>query len=143
MVGKHRHSLAQEMLDLLQERGYRDTAPRRALTQVIAGKGRHFGAEELCEDLPNLGRATIYRSLKLLVETGAICRVMLEDGNLHYQVSHGGHHHHLVCVECGASQDLVGCDVDEMVKEAVEAHKFKLSGHWLEVYGRCGRCLSA
>ena len=143
MIRTPGYSLAQQLMQSLQERGYRDTAPRRALARVIAGKERHFAAEELRSELPTLGRATIYRSLKLLVETGAVCRVLLEDGNLHYQLSHRGHHHHLLCVECGLSQDLVGCDVEGMLKEAAATHKFQLSGHWLEVYGRCQNCLSA
>ena len=95
MVRALGYPLAQQLMQALQDRGYRDTAPRRALVQVIAGKNRHFAAEELRNELPHLGRATIYRSLKILVEAGAVCRVLLEDGNLHYQLSHRGHHHHL------------------------------------------------
>ena len=140
MIGVPAYPLAQQLVQTLQEKGYRDTAPRRALARVIASKERHFTAEELRNELPHLGRATVYRSLKILVEAGVVCRVLLEDGNLHYQLSHRGHHHHLLCVECGASQDLVGCDVEGMLKEAAAAHNFQLNGHWLEVYGRCENC---
>ena len=140
MIGVPAYPLAQQLVQTLQEKGYRDTAPRRALARVIASKERHFTAEELRSELPHLGRATVYRSLKILVEAGVVCRVLLEDGNLHYQLSHRGHHHHLLCVECGASQDLVGCDVEGMLKEAAAAHNFQLNGHWLEVYGRCENC---
>ena len=142
MVRALGYPLAQQLMQALQDRGYRDTAPRRALVQVIAGKDRHFAAEELRSELPHLGRATIYRSLKILVEAGAVCRVLLEDGNLHYQLSHRGHHHHLLCVECGASRDLVGCDVEGMLKQAAATHNFQLNGHWLEVYGRCQACVA-
>ena len=89
-----------------------------------------------------MGRATVYRSLKLLVEAGVLCRVLLEDGDLHYQLSHRGHHHHLLCVECGASEDLLGCDIEDLLRQVSSAHEFQLSGHWLEVYGRCRECLS-
>ena len=108
MVRALGYPLAQQLMQALQDRGYRDTAPRRALVHVIAGKNRHFAAEELRNELPHLGRATIYRSLKILVEAGAVCRVLLEDGNLHYQLSHRGHHHHLLCVECGRVPGLGG-----------------------------------
>ena len=142
MVRAPVYPLAQQLMQALQDKGYRDTAPRRALTTVIAGKERHFAAEELRSDLPHLGRATIYRSLKILVEAGAVCRVLLEDGNLHYQLSHRGHHHHLLCVECGVSQDLVGCDVEGALQQAAAQHNFQLNGHWLEVYGRCHVCVA-
>ena len=139
---KRGYSLADQLMESLEERGYRTTSPRRSVVRTIAAKDRHFTAEELRDQLPGLGRATIYRSLKLLVEAGALCRVLLEDGNLHYQLSHRGHHHHLLCVECGASQDLVGCDIEETLKEVASANSFQVSGHWLEVYGRCRSCLS-
>ena len=142
MVRTPVYPLAQQLMQALQDKGYRDTAPRRALTRVIAGKERHFAAEELRSELPHLGRATIYRSLKILVEAGAVCRVLLEDGNLHYQLSHRGHHHHLLCVECGVSEDLVGCDVEGALKQAAALHNFQLNGHWLEVYGRCQVCVA-
>jgi Fe2+ or Zn2+ uptake regulation protein len=139
---KRVYSLADELMDTLEERGYRTTSPRREVARVIAGKDRHFTAEELREDLPSIGRATVYRSLKLLVESGLVCRVLLEDGNLHYQLSHRGHHHHLLCVECGASEDLLGCDIEGQLEAVSRAHNFQISGHWLEVYGRCGKCKS-
>ena len=135
-------SLAEQLLDTLGEKGYRSTSPRRAVANAIASQERHFTAEELRERLPRVGRATVYRSLKLLVESGILCRILLEDGNLHYQLSHQGHHHHLLCVECGTSEDLLGCDIDDILRQVSAAHEFQLSGHWLEVYGRCRSCLS-
>ena len=143
MTRLRRLSLADQLLDTLEERGYRSTSPRRAVADAIASQQRHFTAEALRERLPWVGRATIYRSLKLLVEAGVLCRVLLEDGNLHYQLSHRGHHHHLLCVECGASQDLLGCDIEDLLQQVSASHEFELSGHWLEVYGRCRNCLSA
>ena len=142
MIRRRGLPLAEQLLDTLEERGYRSTSPRRAVANAIASQQRHFTAEELRERLPWVGRATIYRSLKLLVEAGVLCRVLLEDGNLHYQLSHRGHHHHLLCVECGASQDLLGCDIEDLLRQVSAAHDFQLSGHWLEVYGRCQNCLS-
>lgn len=139
---KRGYSLADQLIDALEERGYRDTSPRRAVVNAVAEKERHFTAEELREQLPGVGRATVYRSLKLLVDAGVLCRVLLEDGDLHYQLSHRGHHHHLLCVECGASEDLLGCDIQDQLDKVAAAHNFHVSGHWLEVYGRCRNCTS-
>jgi Fe2+ or Zn2+ uptake regulation protein len=142
-VRKRGFSLGEQLLDTLEEQGYRSTSPRRAVAQAIAAQQRHFTAEELRGQLPAVGRATVYRSLKLLVESGVLCRVLLEDGTLHYQLSHRGHHHHLLCVDCGASEDLLGCDIEELLQGLSSAHDFQISGHWLEVYGRCLRCVRA
>ena len=135
--------LAEELLSTLEREGHRSTSPRQAVANAIASEQGHFTAEALRRRLPGVGRATIYRSLKLLVEAGVICRVLLEDGNLHYQLSHRGHHHHLLCVECGASQDLLGCDIEDLLREVSDQHQFRLSGHWLEVYGHCHSCAAA
>jgi Fe2+ or Zn2+ uptake regulation protein len=140
---KRENSLVGQFMDVLEEQGYRDTLPRRAVVQAIAQKEKHFTAEALREQLPGVGRATIYRSLKLLVEAGVLCRVLLEDGNLRYQLSRRGHHHHLLCVDCGASEDLTGCDIEGQLKKVAASHDFQVSGHWLEVYGRCRQCTPA
>ena len=138
---KRTPSAADQILETLEERGYRSTAPRRTLAAIIGSQQRHFTAEALRRQLPPaIGRATVYRTLKILVESGVLCRVMLEDGDLHYQLSHRGHHHHLLCVHCGASQDLTGCDIEDVLTATSARHGFELSGHWLEVYGRCRQC---
>ena len=126
---------------MIEDRGYRSTAPREVLVRTIAARDGHFTAEELHKELPQVGRATVYRSLNLLVECGVVCRVLLEDGSLHYQLSHLGHHHHLICARCGASQDLLGCDIDGILKEKAAQHMFQAESHWLEVYGLCQSCV--
>ena len=134
--------MADQILEALEERGHRSTAPRCALATAIGEQDRHFTAEGLRRQLPpRLGRATVYRTLKILVEAGVLCRVLLEDGDLHYQLSHRGHHHHLLCVECGLSEDLTGCDIEDLLRSTSAYHGFELSGHWLEVYGRCRECV--
>ncbi len=138
---KRNVSATGQILEALEERGYRSTAPRRALAAAIGEQSRHFTAEGLRQKLPpNLSRATVYRTLKILVEARVICRVLLEDGDLHYQLSHRGHHHHLLCVHCDSSQDLTGCDIEDVLATTSARHGFELSGHWLEVYGRCRDC---
>lgn len=129
-------------MQIIEDRGYRSTGPRQALVRTVAARDRHFTAEELNKELPQVGRATVYRSLNLMVEAGILCRVLLEDGSLHYQLSHRGHHHHLLCTECGLSEDLIGCDIEGVLKEKAAEHGFQMEGHWLEVYGRCHRCSS-
>jgi len=129
-----------DIMAQLSDLGYRDTEPRRLVISAVAAHDRPFTAEELCASLPCVGRATVYRGLRLLVETDQVCRVLLEDHELRYQLSHQGHHHHLLCGACGASADLEGCDAEDMLREAAAAVGFRMSGHSLEVYGQCGDC---
>jgi Fur family ferric uptake transcriptional regulator len=141
-VLKGGYSRSDQIMQAIEDRGYRATSPRQRLVLKVAGMDGHFTAEELRKKVPQIGRATVYRSLSLLVDAGILCRVLLEDGSLHYQLSHRGHHHHLICAECGLSQDLLGCDIETVLKEKAAQHQFQPEGHRLEVYGKCHRCAS-
>ena len=134
-------AVVDDIVSRLTDLGYRDSEPRRLVISAIAAQSRPFTAEELCASLPCVGRATVYRGLRLLVETGQVCRVLLEDHDLRYQLSHQGHHHHLLCGICGASTNLEGCHAEDLLREAAAAAGFRMSGHWLEVYGQCGDCI--
>lgn len=141
VVTKHAASIAERILEAFQARGYRSTSPRRAIAVAIGAEQHHFTAEELWRKLPrSIGIATVYRTLKILVDADVLCRVLLEDGGLRYQLSHRGHHHHLICTECEVSLDLIGCDIEDTLVSASHSHNFEITGHWLEVYGLCGDC---
>lgn len=137
-MGKHPNLSA--VIQRLENRGLRLTAPRLAVVAAAADAGDQFSADEIAQRLPHVGRATVFRALKLLVEMDVFCRVLLDDGNLRYRWSRRGHHHHLVCAECGAVEDFTACDVAELVQELVSRTNFTVEGHWLEVYGRCAAC---
>lgn len=130
------------VIDRLEEAGHRATPPRLAVLAATAGEGDQFTAEEIARALPRVGRATVFRTLKLLVEVGVLCRVLLDDGTLRYRWSPSGHHHHLVCTTCGSVQDFTACDVPELVRGLATRAGFAVEGHWLDVYGRCSACVS-
>jgi Fur family ferric uptake transcriptional regulator len=138
VVGKHPNLSA--VIQRLEDRGHRVTAPRLAVLAAAADAGDQFSAEEIDQRLPHVGRATVFRTIKLLLEMDVFCRVLMDDGSLRYRWSQRGHHHHLVCSECGAVQDFTACDVSELVRELTRRASFTVEGHWLEVYGRCGAC---
>lgn len=124
----------------LEVRGYRITPSRRAvIAAVLASKGQ-FTADDLVARCHGAGRATVFRTLRLLTEIGAVCRVLMEDGALRYLVSERGHHHHLVCTGCGTVQDIDACAVTDVIRELSDATGYEVEGHWLELYGRCAAC---
>lgn len=148
MARRHSQATRRELgsvIQKLEERGHRLTPPRLAVLADAANAGDQFSAEEIANRLKNrgIGRATVFRTLKLLVELDVLCRVLLDDGNLRYRWSRRGHHHHLVCTECGAVQDFTACDVTDLVQGLTREAQFVVDGHWLEVYGRCAACRAA
>lgn len=127
----------------LEARGYRITPPRRAVIAAILSRDGHFTADALVTHCRGAGRATVFRTLRLLAELGAVCRVLMEDGSMHYLVSERGHHHHLVCTSCGRVEDLDACAITGLVREVSDATGYEVDGHWLELYGRCAACRSS
>ena len=77
------------ILAALEENGSRMTFPRRELAAVLGRWTGSFTAEEIVARMPNLGRATIYRTVRLLVDVGVLCKTALLDGSLRY----GAHPH--------------------------------------------------
>lgn len=126
----------------LEARGYRVTPSRRAVIAAILAQAGHFTVEDVLTRCRDAGRATVFRTIRLLTELGVVCRVLLEDGSKHYMVSQRGHHHHLVCTSCGNVEDLDQCAISDALRDLSEATGYEVEGHWLELYGRCARCRS-
>ncbi len=131
------------IVERLEMRGHRLTPSRRAVLKAVIDSAPHFTPEELLHRLPQVGRATVFRTLRLLLDLNVVCRVLMEDGSLRYRPSPlraGGHHHHLVCTQCGRVEDFTRCDVSALVDELAQSTEYDIEGHWLEVYGRCASC---
>jgi Fe2+ or Zn2+ uptake regulation protein len=134
-------------IDLIAERlelrGHRMTPSRRRVLHAVAAQAAHFTVDDVLRAAPGVGRATVFRTMRLLVDLNVLCRVLLDDGALHYRLSARGHHHHLVCRECGRVEDFSQCDVGALVRHLASATDYEIEGHWLEVYGRCNACRTA
>lgn len=125
---------------LLSRRGYRLTSPRRQLLDVMAGLDDHFAAEAVVAAAPHVGRATVFRTLRLLQDLGVVCQVVLDDGALAYRLAPEEHHHHLLCVQCGAVEDFASPALEAVLAEVEASTGYRVQAHRLEVYGHCPRC---
>lgn len=127
----------------LREAGYKLTAPRLAVLQVLEAAGAHLRVEEVLERAralyPGLGRATVYRTLALLTELGLLRPLYLGERRARLaRVAEG--HHHLVCLGCGRSFSFPECPVAEVERLVAERFNFEIKGHLLEFYGLCHDC---
>jgi len=131
-------------LDLIVQRlalrGHRVTGSRLRVLEALVQAPAHFTVDDLVRLAPGVGRATLFRTVKLLQDLNVVCRVLMEDGSLHYRLSTRGHHHHLVCRNCGRVEDFSKCDVSSLVEELARNTAYQIEGHWLEVYGTCASC---
>ena len=131
-----------DIMAILEDRGYRSTAPRRAIINILDGKQEGFTAEDLCSELPEVGRATVFRTIKLLMEAGVICRLNLIDGAPKYSLSRVEHHHHTVCVHCGTVGEFRATTVERLMKVIGNEIPGDIVGHRIELYITCERCVA-
>ncbi len=119
----------------------RDTAQRRAILQVVHEAKRPLSPQEILEraqgNVPKLGIATVYRTVKSMEEAGDLAPVDLPGEGRRYERSGLKHHHHFSCRNCGRVFDLEGCpgNMDRLVPNG-----FKLEHHEILLYGLCDRC---
>ena len=125
----------------LEAKGHRLTGSRRAIVQAVLASDDLFSIGDLQRTLPNVGRATIFRTMKLLVDLDLVCRIALEDGSVRYRVSrHSAHHHHIICTACSSAEDFADCDLDAMTAQLAYRTDYDIQGHRLELYGLCPTC---
>jgi Fur family transcriptional regulator, ferric uptake regulator len=136
-----------DTLEQLRETGFRITEPRKEVVREIHERNGVFSGERIYEDLrlngSNVGRATVFRTIEVLVDVGALERVHQPDGSHAYVLCGPGHHHHMVCSACGEVVEFRGCNVDELIENLSDQTNFKIEGHWLEIFGTCARCQQA
>ena len=126
---------------VLEDRGYRITEPRLAVTELLNGKkGEGFTSEQVCNELPEVGRATVYRTLKLLLEAGVVCKLSLPDGVSMYSLARFEHHHHTVCVRCGSVNEFRDLSVERLLRTLGADIAGTIVGHRMEFYIVCLAC---
>lgn len=145
MVGQLTHA-ERQAADHLASRRIRFTPGRRAVFRALTGADGPLSAAELDERLDDVPLSSIYRTLSVLEESGLLAPHHAR-GVTRYEVADwiAGHHHHLVCGECGAVDDVVLPPALEeslvgVVGAVADRVGFEHDGHALEIEGRCARC---
>jgi len=123
----------------------RETAPRRAIAALIAERHGHFTAADLLADARRtnltIGRATVFRTLDLFAELGALERLDLPSGEHAYVAcAPTVHHHHVVCRSCGASAEVADSGLQAVVRQIGYQSGYRIDSHRLELYGLCPAC---
>ena len=135
--------MSSPMARRIQAAGFKLTLPRRAVLEVLEGTARHLTPVEVVERAqaihPNLGRATVYRTLELLTRLRVVRPILIGERGACLTLAEGGHHH-LVCSECGTVIEFDECTVGELEQELVRRLDFQIRGHLLEFYGLCTQC---
>jgi len=129
----------------LERRGLKLTAERQALFDELFARHEHFEADELLMRLrakrKKISRATIYRTLDLLLDSGIVGRVRIRESGYRYErMRAGDHHDHLICDDCGRVVEFREPRIESMQEEICERYGFVLLSHSHQLRGVCRRC---
>jgi len=129
----------------LRRRGLKFTPERRAILRAILSSAEHFEAEDLLlllrQQGKRIGKATIYRTLPLLVDCGILKRVFLADKRAHYEHSFGPTpHDHMVCQSCGRIVEFDSTELVRLRERLAAQEGFKAISHRFQILGICPAC---
>ena len=137
-------TLYDEWIESLSESGYRVTAPRRAIVEIMANSPCALGPLEIYEqgrqDYRGLGLVTVYRTLEKLEELGLVQRVHHPQGCHMYLRAAHGHEHLVLCTACGKAEYFSGDDISKLMDAVAAKTGFEIREHWLQLFGLCSDC---
>lgn len=133
----------------LKERGYKLTSQRQAVLDVILKhEGQHLSTEEIYELVkeinPDIGLATVYRTLILLDRMELVYKLDLDDGCNRYEINKHNEfhrHHHLICTKCGAVSEVEEDLLESLEEQILKKNNFIVKDHRVKFYGYCKDCM--
>jgi Fur family ferric uptake transcriptional regulator len=132
--------------EYIAEKGLKHSRQRDRIVETFYAMGGHVSVEELVARVrridPRISVATVYRTMKLLAESGlAIARQFGGTGQTRYEAASGKpHHDHLICTVCGDIVEFANERIESLQESVARRHGFEVETHRLELYGRCARC---
>lgn len=121
----------------------RDTRQKRAIRDAFKRADRPLSPEQArtvaAKESDGLGIATVYRTVRSLLENGQLTLVDIPGRGTYYEVAGKGHHHHFACEDCGAVFELEGC-ISEFQGRLPPG--FRTRGHDVTIFGSCATCTS-
>lgn len=140
-----------EVKKLLKEKGLKVTAQRLAVLEAVASRPEeHLTAEEIFTlvkvSCPDIGLATVYRTIQLLNELNLIDRISFDDGFVRYEIGSAPdreqrhRHHHLICRKCGRVFSFQEDLLEELEAKITATTGFAIVNHEVKFYGYCKEC---
>lgn len=131
----------------LRNVGLKVTLPRVKILEILErSETRHFSAEDVYKLLldagEDIGLATVYRVLTQFEAAGLVARHHFETGHSVFELNHGAHHDHILCVRCGRVDEFVDETIERLQHEIAERAGYQMTDHCLYIYGVCKDCQS-
>lgn len=138
--------LLESFKKILKESGLKYTRQREIVLNILYHSDTHFTPESLYMEIkrkePNLnvGIATVYRTLNLLEDSQMVTSLSFGAAGKKFELANKPHHDHLICKNCGKIVEFENSIVERQQALIAKEHKFKLTGHLMQLYGICETC---
>jgi Fur family ferric uptake transcriptional regulator len=124
--------------------GLKATLPRLRILELFEKSTvRHLAAEDvyriLAKDGTDTGLATVYRVLTQFEQAGLLIRHHFESGKAVFELNRGGHHDHIVCVQCGHVEEFFDAEIEKRQEKVAKDRGFRIHDHSLHIYADCVR----
>jgi Fur family transcriptional regulator, ferric uptake regulator len=128
----------------LRKAGLKVTLPRLKILEILESSAtHHLSAEaiyrQLLESNEDIGLATVYRVLTQFEAAGLVTRHHFENGMAVFEINHGVHHDHIVCLDCGRVEEFMDAGIEERQTTIAKRLGFDIQDHSMILYGRCRR----
>jgi Fur family transcriptional regulator, ferric uptake regulator len=130
----------------MTKQGLRTTEQRRLIIDTFFSAKDHISIDELLELVrgadSRIGYATVYRTMKMLSDSGIVHERRFGDGFTRYELAdEDAHHDHLICMECGSIQEFEEPLIEQLQERIASRYGFEVRHHKHELYGVCASCL--
>lgn len=131
--------------EYLQTHRIKHSVPREHVLNTFLTCERHLTVNELArlvqDKHPSIGTTTVYRTLKLICDSGIAREVDFGEGVVRYEHDYGhDHHDHIICVKCGKFKEIQSADIESAQEIIAKSNGFSLIGHKMVLYGACAEC---
>ncbi len=129
----------------ISKKGLKSTKQRDFIARSFFNIRTHISLDELSKKVkrtePGIGYATVYRTMKLLTDSGLAVTRHFGDGQTRYEnLPEGGHHDHLICLKCSKIVEFQNQNIEDLQAQTASRHGFTVISHKLELYGYCSDC---
>jgi Fur family ferric uptake transcriptional regulator len=129
----------------MERKGLRSTNQRRIVSEVFFRTAGHLSIDDMLglvrKQDSRVGYATVYRTMKLLVECGLASERQFDDTVTRFEVAQkDGHHDHLICLECKKIVEFEDDEIERLQESLARRYGYKLRSHKHELYGFCSAC---
>jgi Fur family ferric uptake transcriptional regulator len=126
----------------LKNIGLKATLPRLKILDLFEHSDkRHMTAEEvyrlLTDDGQDIGLATVYRVLTQFEQAGLLMRHHFDSDKAVFELNHGDHHDHLVCLQCGKVEEFIDAEIEKRQHRIAKERGFAINDHSLQIYADC------